>query len=212
MPQIHKRVDLPFQGQALPQVVRVVNTGDADFLGHWNKDRYVVPAGGEAIVPYDAAVLWLGDPRAVDLNESKRPRLVEYRRLRVRYGAYDDEERWEKNKPRLECHTLDGQRVLTVVDDPAGDYLNPEVTHEAENRFLRETMQRMQAEMKVMRSRLDQNERAVRSEDDAQTSEDTPGAAVDTPPRRRGRPRKNPPANEGAEVSEDKPTTVQVFR
>lgn len=99
--------------------VRVLNKGDADFKGQYDRDTYVIPAGSESIVPWDATCLWLGDPRATD-NGVQKNRLEEYRRLTSKFGVYDEQDQFDDARPRLEVYRLNGQRVTMLAEDPFG--------------------------------------------------------------------------------------------
>jgi len=100
-------------------VVRVVNKGDTDFEGQYDRNRYPVAAGSESIVPWDAACLWLGDPRLRDVGNQKE-RLEEYRRLTSKFGVYDEHDRFDGARPQLEVYRLNGQRVKMLAEDPFG--------------------------------------------------------------------------------------------
>ena len=100
-------------------VVRVVNKGDDDFEGQYDRNRYPVAAGSESIVPWDAACLWLGDPRLRDAG-TDRARLEEYRRLTSKFGVYDEHDRFDGARPQLEVYRLNGQRVKMLAEDPFG--------------------------------------------------------------------------------------------
>lgn len=100
-------------------VVRLVNKGDTDFEGQYDRNRYPVAAGSEGIVPWDAACLWLGDPRLRDAG-TDRARLEEYRRLTAKLGVYDEDDRFEDARPKLEVYRLNGTRVTMLAEDPFG--------------------------------------------------------------------------------------------
>jgi len=100
-------------------VVRVVNKGDSDFEGQYDRNRYPIAAGSESIIPWDAACLWLGDPRLRDIG-TDRARLEEYRRLTSKFGVYDEHDRFEGARPKLEIYRLNGTRVKMLAEDPFG--------------------------------------------------------------------------------------------
>ena len=99
--------------------VRVLNKGGEDFKGQYDRDTYVIPAGSESIVPWDATCLWLGDPRATD-NGVQKNRLEEYRRLTSKFGVYDEQDQFDDARPRLEVYRLNGNRVTMLAEDPFG--------------------------------------------------------------------------------------------
>jgi len=99
--------------------VRLLNKGQEDFTGQYDRDTYTIPAGSEGIVPWEAACLWLGDPRATDVGVQKN-RLEEYRRLTTKFGVYDDHSLFDERRPNLEVWRLNGQKVTMLADDPFG--------------------------------------------------------------------------------------------
>lgn len=109
---------LGLQTTGIGSWVRVKNVGNLAWVDRFNNARYEIPAGSEILAPYEAIMLWLGDPDARDIDPRRRYRTEEFRRIRVRCGAYDDELAWEQNRPHLEVFTTNGERITTVVDDP----------------------------------------------------------------------------------------------
>lgn len=99
--------------------VRLVNKGDDDFVAQYDRDTYTIPARSEGIVPWEAACLWFGDPRATDTGVQKN-RLEEYRRLTVKFGVYDDHGLFDERRPKIEVWRLNGQQVTMLADDPFG--------------------------------------------------------------------------------------------
>src|SRR6188768_1726487 len=98
-------------------IIRLVNPTDEDYIDYNGDKRYRIPAHGEIVTQSAPVHEWLGDP---DLRDDGRnnERTAEYTRLRARYGAYENRAVWERNKPKIEVWTMDGQRLLTIVDDP----------------------------------------------------------------------------------------------
>lgn len=135
-------------------VVYLDNVGPTDFLGVYASQRYPIPAGTRTIVPYFAMCLWMGDPRAVDVNDRDRYRLWEWERLRTKYGAYDDMAAWEANKPKLVATSLAGEVLVTVVDDPEGDHLKSSTVNVAEQQSIRDAMRAMQANIQRLEAEL----------------------------------------------------------
>jgi len=99
--------------------VRLVNKGDEDWVGGYSRQQYVVPVNGEAVVPWDAACLWFGDPRASDVGQNKA-RIGEYERLCVKYGVYEKAEEFEGARPKIEVFRFNGERVKMLAEDPFG--------------------------------------------------------------------------------------------
>lgn len=155
-------------------IVRVSNVGDRTFRGKWSQRVWVIEAGTAAVVPVEAAKHWLGDWDAVG-DMRKR----EVARLRLLYGAHfsdtdgTERERWERNRPMLECYLLSGDRITTVVDDPEGTSVTPTVRTEDQQRLLEEQIQRLQAQLAAMQSVYDA-QRAGRPVLPAEVTEDRP--------------------------------------
>lgn len=159
-------------------VVRVTNTAGAKFVGKYANNRYVIEPGQTAIVPYYAAVLWFGDPRATNVGDA---RLTQYRahevdRLSAKYGLigapfYSDQDTvtttvdGEKvelryvdarhpNLPRCTVETVDGDRLITVIDDPAGDHLTAQPQTVKQARATEDAVQGLQRQMQVLMAEL----------------------------------------------------------
>jgi hypothetical protein len=101
-------------------IVRVVNVGDRPFRDRYNRQWVDIPVGGEQFVPFEAVCLWFGNPDVMDKGPRQRDRTDTYQRLRARLGVYENEALWESRKPKVECYTINGDRIITVMDDPYG--------------------------------------------------------------------------------------------
>lgn len=107
-------------------MVKVRNVSDVDFTKDYHIDIITIPARSESFVMWEVMVYWLGNPALVDESIRQKARTREYERLRVLYGAYENDLLWDANKPQLEVYTLDGEtRIYTVVDDPEGKRVMP---------------------------------------------------------------------------------------
>lgn len=105
-------------------LIKLNNTSDRDFTDQFNGVPFVISAHGSELVPDGAMRLWLGDPDSRDYPRD-RQRQNEFERLQTRYGTGNgtpDDLRgsWEEVQPQLEAYTVDGERILTVIDDPTG--------------------------------------------------------------------------------------------
>lgn len=145
------------------EVVKVINKQPELVTWQYNSTPYPLRPGIPAIVPVEAMWLWMGHPDAVDIDERRRPRTEEYRRLQIKYGAYADRQ-WEDVKPRIEVYDLDDNRIYTVVDDPDGERLTPETRTIHENQLLMERMEQQERELKQLRQILDVQQRAAEAE------------------------------------------------
>lgn len=151
---LNRTVELP---PAVDVLVRLVNEGETPFRARYLTDMYEIPVGGESFVAWDVMVNFLGNPNAT--NSVNRMDRREYlKRLRVKYGAYDDDVLWEENKPRLGAYSIStGERYRTIVDDPDGSTLHPATTTVADQAALHAQMAEMETRLKVLQQLAMQN-------------------------------------------------------
>lgn len=147
------------------QVLMIVNEGETTWTDMFAKQRYTLEPGQRTFVPFFAACLWFGHPDAADIpgDRRKQYRLEEFQRLQVRIGTYDDHEAFFERRPKIGVYTVDGARVITVKDDPAGDHLNPMVQDQNERELLVSAMAAMQQQMETMKAQME----ALQRGDDA---------------------------------------------
>lgn len=181
------------------QVVRVRNVGDEDFTAKYANVPYTVPAGQETIVPFLAMCLWLGHPDAVDIDKKRQYRLEEFQRLTARYGTYDDLQAWEEQKPKLEAYSIDGNRLVTVVDDYQGNHLKLDTSTVQEKATMMSAMAAMQEQMAAMQRKLEEVQRQESAMEASDLVTDTKVAE----------PEQKPDISAG-EVTVDKPRRVVV--
>ncbi len=130
--------------------VKVVNLDDTPFVGGWNGGKYVIPPRSEAFVPFIATCNWFGHPDAMDVDEGHRFRTEEVNRLRVKYGIYEmttvpedypaaiidpsiiGSDPFDTLTPNLQVWTLEGERLVTVLEDPYGTNITPDVVTQAQ--------------------------------------------------------------------------------
>lgn len=139
-------------------IVRVVNTADAPFTIMYDSKSYKLEPGQDSFIPFPAAALWFGDPRSTGtlgsvVNErglrSYIPdRDTEVRRLRVKYDNQFGDENKIIRHPLVEVYALTGERITTVLDDPAGDSVNvvPQTVQDQGNLMALITAQAQQIE------------------------------------------------------------------
>jgi hypothetical protein len=154
-------------------LLRVTNEDTRIFRGMWDLVDYVIPPGGEEVMPFEAVKCFFGDPRAgkdvarvVDRYGQSGylpDRASEVRRLRLLYahgfGDYTGQEGpervWEPNKvPHVRVETLKGERLLTVIDDPAGDSIALAGTTVSESENLKETVREQGRIIQALMQRL----------------------------------------------------------
>lgn len=104
--------------------VYVVNQDPHPWTFKWGGKKYVLEPEKKTPVPFEAMVLWAGDPRSSDSMRSFREgaavsfipdRDSELRRLTVKYGGDND-----AVYPKLSFYDLDDNPITTVIDDPEG--------------------------------------------------------------------------------------------
>jgi hypothetical protein len=188
----------------MADALKVLNRGPDVFEARYNRQTYRIQPGESAFIPHEAVCLWLGDPASRNVGKQQDRRL-EAQRLSRRYGAYDDKAKFEANKPNLEVHDLDGNRVVTVVDDPSGDSLTPPSRVELSMMDMIERLEKQVDQLKRQAGQADVDPDAEPGE----AATDTPDLAAlagqmpdpDDDDRDDGRE----PATVGAGVREDKP-------
>ncbi len=163
---------------SLPQVklgdiLKVTNEGATVFRNMWDLVDYVIPPGGFDFLPFEAIKLFFGDPRSTDVTRSAKDqrgvvsfiadRATEVRRLRLMYshgfGDYTGKEGaevvWEQTKiPHCKVETLQGERVFTVIDDPAGSSVLPAVSSQADDARLRDLVEQQGAMIRMLMDRI----------------------------------------------------------
>lgn len=139
----------------MQQIVRVKNVGTERFSDMSNSQPTMIEPGGETLVSMDAVTLWLGDPDSRDFDARRTFRTDEFERLLTRYGVYQNEHMWEQIRPKLEVYTLEGQRILTVADDPRGTGLDIVVSDDATTEtLLRTQLDSMKTQMDAITNAL----------------------------------------------------------
>lgn len=151
---LNRAIDIP---AAAEYVARLVNEGDTPFRARYLTSFYEIPVGGQMIVPWDVMVHFLGNPYAT--NTPNRMDRREYlKRLRVKYGAYDDDDAWEANYPRVGAYSVTtGERYCTIVDDPDGATLHSARTTMADQAALEGQIAAMKQQMEVLQQLAMQN-------------------------------------------------------
>lgn len=151
----------------MPDVVIARNKSKEPFKGKYNSVPFVIPAEGEALLDREAAVIWFGDwtTRNIGSEDRLQFRTQEWNRLRGMYGAgFDDpledrrieeplqaDQKWERNKPKIELFDSDGTPIVGVIDDPAGATLPLEGAPAGD---ITAAMAEMQRQMDVLQSQV----------------------------------------------------------
>lgn len=146
--------------------VRATNTSDVDFTDMYDGQIYTVPAHGDAIVPFDAACLWFGDPRLTNedpADPTKRERVDEFTRVQVRQGwhdglVFDDRDQpegrrvaWDDHRAKVEIYDpIAGTRIYMVGEAP--DAPPQDVTGEAAQESGLIRIERLEQELARLKS------------------------------------------------------------
>lgn len=104
--------------------VRVINKGPTPVTWDYNLKKHRLNPDQEVVVPFYAMTMMCGDPRKHDVpgDMRHRDRSDEWIRLRTMYGIYDNTATMMGNLPSLEVYSLEGHRIITVIEDPYNDY------------------------------------------------------------------------------------------
>lgn len=116
-----------------PQVVRVRNNGKKPYKDQYANLKYTIAPGQEVLVPWGAAILWLGDPRTVnDELHGYFQRDEELLRVLIRMGSHgldgrnlSEAERAVRDRPPLAVFDVNNEPIEMLLDDPEGENVTP---------------------------------------------------------------------------------------
>lgn len=155
------------------QFVTIVNDGDREFsMKYGPRDRMVLPPGARVTVVEEVAWQFTGRWWMTNTNRN-RDRVKEYDRLRVLYGAYEDDALWERNRPHLSVYDAMGNRITTVIDDPDGlqggnapqTEFSKTQTLEAQIALMQENQEKLQLQiMRLMEQRQNEAQPEIQTE------------------------------------------------
>jgi hypothetical protein len=107
------------------QFVTIKNANEEEpFIGKYDGEYITIPAGGSKIVQWDVMVVWMGDPRIENTDRYAERREV-YNNICAKWHARGLTGNTPEDLPALEAYTEDGERILTVMDDPEGEMMVP---------------------------------------------------------------------------------------
>lgn len=143
--------------------------------------RYVLEPGAEEMVPWEVAVMYLGNPEIGEKVSSKRDengeviwlpgRMDEIRRLRTLYdnhvcvpgmcnhypnltGMADDTR--VQNAPQVEVYDYKGNRIKMIVDDPTGADYTPASQTVTEVSALRAMVAQMERDQALLKRQVEE--------------------------------------------------------
>lgn len=166
-----------------PTVVRLKNVGKVPFQDRFANVPYAILPGKEVIIPWEAALTWLGDPRLRDDEDRALfERTDELHRILVRLGAHvdsdappmTDEQRIEAARPLVEISDVDGERIIMLSEDPTGESSLPARFTRGDQDDLRGELDRLKNEQARLLSILE-------AQANAQTSPGLDSVPDDTP-------------------------------
>lgn len=150
-------------------LVVITNVGEEPFIG-WKMPAPVVtiPTGQSRRVPIEWARTWFGDERSrsdayvIETSGDERisipNREQELYRLQILWGASAYPNRWVKDsgepytRPECQVHTLEGERITTVLDDPEGTSVTPAPRSVDDDRLLTDELIALRRKIEVLES------------------------------------------------------------
>ena len=127
-------------------------------LAHDAQGDVVIAPGERKILPVDYINVYFGNPAARDDGKHKA-RTETYKRIQVMWGFYagmEPDEAWEERRPKFEVTTLEGERVWTVMEDPAGVKQSAELSDEVPDdpRFVNAKLAELSAQVERLTALL----------------------------------------------------------
>lgn len=154
---------------------KVTNLAKEDFRDTFCNQEYVIPAGKTGIVPDDACSLWFGHSTLLD--QDREPlRRQEFERLKIRYGAYDDVDLWEREKPLVTVEDIEGNKITTVIEDPTGETISPAPALNTDLQVLEEEVRKQQRQIGLLMEELERR-KGQESALQVELPKDEPGSA-----------------------------------
>ena len=141
------------------EYVTIKNVGDTALKYKCLAKFHTLEPGASRTVPWIHLDHLMGNPFLRN-NGRDNIRDMEYKRLHALYGTQGDNQRgrW----PKLEAYDADGERIITIYDDPKGE--NALTTNEHDDLdagAMRAQMDRLKSQMKQLQSLLQVQERAT---------------------------------------------------
>lgn len=133
----------------MQQFVTIENQGTTEFRAKYDGATYVIPPGESRIVPYQAMCVWMGDPSVTNKDTYKERDLV-YRRICRYFHARGLMGNEPEKLPKIAAFDQDGNRIITVMDDPEGKHLAAGADDApVDIRVLQQQIERLQAQLET---------------------------------------------------------------
>ena len=126
--------------------VTIKNLDDEPFIGKYDGEYITIPGPGSKIVQWDVMVVWMGDPY-VENDGRHQDRRATFNRLCTKYHARGLTGNDPSLLPNIEAYTEDGERIITVLDDPDGDSLVPDPEAPTDAGRLQRQIDRLEARL-----------------------------------------------------------------
>jgi len=183
-------------------LLQVTNDSEnSTYLFSFNSQRVSIPPGQTRLVPFDAVINRLGDPRSGPIRSRIQPeeggipidvpsRYEEICRLAIIYGLYTDNVNAPSHIDSAERQTLldviprvtvsnpaddSPEPIIFPCDDPFCDRFSPDTTDQSQNAMLQRQLDAMRKKMIVMEQVLKQHPaNPITGQTGEQVAEDTP--------------------------------------
>lgn len=180
--------------------VTIRNAGDTPVVYLYENQRHVLEPGTERVVPWGHMDKLMGNPFLTNATRA-RDRAMECARLHILYGTYGQDTERSPDWPKLEAYDPDGERIITILDDPTGENAPVQPSDTLDPGALR-------AQLATTQRRLQQLEQLLKVQDRS-----SPVAVPDdTPPPVKPDPTSPPPVLDDtvSDIPEDTPTKPPV--
>jgi hypothetical protein len=132
----------------MQESIRLKNVGTELFSHVYGNEVVAIEPGSEKFVPFDVMVAFMGHPN-VRNNEYERWRDESYNNLCLFYGAQTIDGIDSDVLPQLEAWDSDGNRISTILDDPAGDNLQVDAAPHTDTAIMAQQIAEMKAAMET---------------------------------------------------------------
>lgn len=174
----------------LGDLLRVVSKDTKPHKLLWDSRQYVITSEKPTHVPFEVVKLYFGDPRSSDKIASYQDihgvthwvpdRASEIRRLRCLYDNQLGDENTVTKHPNVEVYDYDGNRVLTVLDDPEGRSTSQARLTVQDNDEMMHLIRRQQQQIDILMQRLQVTGDDIEPEEAADELETGEQDAADT--------------------------------
>lgn len=150
-------------------IVMAVNEGEGAVTLMYDSRTYRLEPSKAVPMPFAAACLWFGDPRASESVQSLRDarglvafipdRDTEVRRLRAKYDNQMGDERVITGAPSVSLYSIpENERIYTVLDDPDGDRVIESSTTIQDQADLLAMVNRQQKQIELLTQAITSNQ------------------------------------------------------